>query len=326
MEKVLVLGGTQFIGRNLVERLLEERKYDVTLFNRGVSGANLFTNTKQLKGDRETNAIKQIAHTQWDYIIDASCFYPTALQAVLSNINKPKKYIFISTCSVYKSDNLEILKTENAPVLSCTKEQAVDRTPATYGNRKIACEKLLQQAGINYTILRPALVYGKYDYTDRLYYWLHQVKTKDLLLLPDGGERKFSITYVHHLVEAILQSLKIESSGIYNVITQPQTSIQEIVNTAASLLNKAPSFINASPQFLQENTIAQWVDMPLWIDGDHFTYSNKKLQSNYAIELRNSKQTLQETIQYYNTLKWHTPQYGIDEEKRQQLISKLKPA
>lgn len=326
MEKVLVLGGTQFIGRNLVERLLKEDKYEITLFNRGVTGANLFPNTKQLKGDRETDDIEQIAQTHWDYIIDASCFYPSALQSVLSNINKPKKYVFISTCSVYQSDNLEILKTENAPVLSCTKEQAVDRTDATYGNRKIACEELLKQYGINYTILRPALVYGRYDYTDRLYYWLHQAKTKRLLLMPDNGERKFSVTYVHHLVDTILQSLNKDSNEAYNVITQPQTSIKEIVDIATDLFNKIPSFITATPQFLAENKITQWMDMPLWIDGDHFTYSNQKLLNDFSSKPTQFKQSIFEAIEYYDTLLWHTPTYGIGEERRQQLIELLKAA
>ena len=102
MNKILILGGTQFIGRNLVAQLLQEREYEITLFNRQQTQPNLFSGVKKIKGDRETEDIRQIAREHWDYVIDLSCYYPAALSSVLEQLQiSPKRYIFISTCSVY---------------------------------------------------------------------------------------------------------------------------------------------------------------------------------------------------------------------------------
>ena len=101
-----------------------------------------------------------------------------------------------------------------------------------YGGKKAECERILAKANIDYRILRPALVYGRFDHTDRFYYWLYQVKMNKTLLLPDNGNRLFSITYVDDLVESIVESLIIDSdSDIYNVISEPILSIEKIVKT-----------------------------------------------------------------------------------------------
>jgi 2'-hydroxyisoflavone reductase len=221
MEKILILGGTQFIGRTLVEQLQKLNNYDITLFNRQQTQADLFPEVKKMKGDRETNDISQIENEKWDYVIDVSCYYPDSLVHVLDSIKGSlKKYILVSTCSVYDDDNDQTpMRVETAKVLSCTNEQRTDRTDASYGNRKAECERILVNSNQKYTIFRPSLVYGPYDHTDRLYYWLYQVQTSKTLLLPDFGEKLFSITYVHDLVHAIINALESDVSGIYNVTT-----------------------------------------------------------------------------------------------------------
>jgi 2'-hydroxyisoflavone reductase len=325
LKKTLILGGTQFIGRNLVEKLQALPEYDITLFNRQQTQADLFPNLKRIKGDRETDDIHQIGNQDWDYIIDLSCYYPNSLKNLLSCLtNKPEKYIYVSTCSVYdNANNQSELKSENAAVLPCNSEQCINRDLKTYGNRKAECERILRTSMVNHTILRPSLVYGKYDHTDRFYYWLHQVKTKDVLLLPDNGERKFSLTYVHDLVNAIISALKVSASETYNITTVPQASIQQIVTTAKTQLNAAQKEVNATPAFLDENEISQWVNMPLWINGDYFTYSNQKIKPELGFVPTSMKQSISETISYYDALGWKEPIYGISEKVRQELIQKI---
>lgn len=325
MEKILILGGTQFIGRNLVESLLSTQEYHLTLFNRGKTASHLFPNIDLIKGDRETNDIEEIGKIKWDYIIDTSCFYPASLTDVLNNLSHPpKKYIFISTCSVYDSEkDTSILRDEQAKTLECSNEQALDREVSTYGNRKAKCERILRDSGLNYTIFRPALVYGEYDYTDRFYYWLYQVKFKGKLLLPDNGERKFSITYIADLINAILKSLHQNTKTTYNIISTPQVSIQKIVTTTKEILQKDTEEINASPEFLNQNNIGQWMDMPLWIDGDHFTFSNTKIKNELNFEPTSLKTGVRQAISYHEGKDWSEPQYGISETKRLELISLL---
>lgn len=326
MKKILILGGTNFIGRNLVERLLNIAEYEITLFNRQQTHSNLFPAVSKIKGDRDTDDIRQIENIKWDFIIDLSCYYPHSLKNVFNSLNNINKYIFISTCSVYDNHNIHtLLKNERSKILSCNSYQRTDRTPESYGNRKAECERLLYDSGLSYVILRPALIFGKYDPTDRFYYWLYQIKKMNTLLLPENGERLFSTTYVSDLVETIIQSLKQNmSSNVYNVITNPKTSISQLVEHTRQILKSDFSIINGSAEFLKENKVAQWTDMPLWLNGDHFTFSNIKFTHELGIKTFDFKIAIEKTIDYYDNLNWPEPNYGMTEKMRRGLISKLK--
>lgn len=327
MEQLLILGGANFIGRNLLEQLQNHSQYEITLFNRGKTNADLFPKFNRIIGDRNTKDIEKISNKSWDYIIDLSCYYPDSLATVLKSIDyqKLKRYVFISTCSVYDNNEKNSVPTpENGPILSCTPEQQVSPLPAAYGEKKVACEKLLAASGLDYINLRPGLVYGKYDYTDRLYYWLHQVQSKDTILLPNNGQDRFSITYVTDLVQAILEALNIPKHRTnYNLMSQEYISIQKIVDTACQVLKKNPKRINAPSAFLKAQEIAEWTGMPLWIDGNHFTFSNQRLNTDFTFTLKDWTQSISETIVYYQSLGWPVPTYGIKEEQRLKLLALL---
>jgi 2'-hydroxyisoflavone reductase len=327
MKKILILGGTQFIGRNLVERLLRIQQYDITLFNRQQTHADLFPDVNRIQGDRETDDISQIAGEKWDYVIDLSCYYPDSLNSVLEYLHDSlDKYILISTCSVYdNAHSHSVLRNEEAEILPCDIIQRTDRTSATYGNRKAECERILKQSGQHYIILRPALVYGAYDHTDRFYYWLYLVRQHETLLLPDHGERLFSMTYVQDLIDTILVALTLPiRNRIYNAITVPQASIRQIVDSASALLGTTIETINAEADFLKAHNISQWTDMPLWIDGDSFTYSNQRLKNDLKFEPTGLELSIKDTIEYYDGLGWPELHFGMSETTRQALLQKVK--
>jgi len=100
--KILILGGTEFVGRQLVEDLSKDSSIELYLFNRGKTNADLFPKVQRIIGDRETKDIEQLRQHQWDYIIDFSSYFPQSLSNTLEVINQDvKKYIYISTISVY---------------------------------------------------------------------------------------------------------------------------------------------------------------------------------------------------------------------------------
>src|SRR4051812_7392017 len=102
MKKVLILGGTNFVGRNIVEQLSQNKSLNLCLFNRNKTNTDLFPKVRKITGDRETTDLEKIAGENWDVIVDVSAYYPNSLERLLKIIaGKTKKYIFISTVSVY---------------------------------------------------------------------------------------------------------------------------------------------------------------------------------------------------------------------------------
>ncbi|QQR88358.1 MAG: NAD-dependent epimerase/dehydratase family protein [Flavobacteriales bacterium] len=322
MKSALILGGTQFIGRNLVERMLGIEGFAITLFNRGRTGGELFPGVERIIGDRRTKEIERIASKDWDIVVDLSCYFPDDLKSTLRNLKgRPERYVFVSTCSVYEPNDTHILRNEEARVLGCTRAEYADDSPATYGNRKAECERILAASGLDHVVFRPALVYGPYDPTDRLYYWLHQVKCKDELLLPDNGERKFSVTYVQDLVRAIVRSMEQPTrSKVYNTITVPETSIGEIVRVTSALLQRSVPVRNASPSFLKGHGVRPWLDMPLWIDGDHFTYSNQRIKDELGLVPTDRLESIRATLDHFDKRGWPQPGYGMSDGQRRELL------
>jgi len=323
MDNILILGGTRFIGRCLVEQLIGTGKYNLTLSNRGVTNTTLFPDIQNIKGDRYSEGYGQLIAGDWDYIIDVSCYYPNSLEEILPLVSpKLKKYIFVSTVSLYEPKEIS-LKDETAEIKHGDEKDWADTTWATYGERKVRCEELIQSAGINYTILRSSLVYGKYDHTDRFYYWMHQVKKYDEILIPNDGTQKISLVYVYDLVRTIIQSISPkENREIYNVVSLPEVSISEIVEATSQLLRKSPRLVFVPADYLHEKNISQWGDMPLWIDNDYYTYDNKKIvaDSNYNFKPTDLSTCIKETIEYFDALGWQTPQYGIDRNQQLDLM------
>lgn len=328
--KILIFGGTSFIGRNLVKKLLELDQYELTLFNRGKTNATLFPNIATIQGDRNTDDIQQVQNQDWDYVIDVSCYYPASLEQILKCLsNTVKRYIFVSTCSVYEitetTFNPDSYRDENTLLLDYVETDWTDETPQTYGKRKVACEDILKESGFDYAILRPALVFGRYDYTDRFYYWLHQVQEYDEIMVANEGKQRFSLTYVHDLVDVIIQSIsKNTENQIFNVTSFPAITIGEIVETASQILGKVRTLVNATSEFLKENNVNQWADLPLWLDSDWFTFDNKKLVEDLDFQPIDFEQSISDTIDYYSKKDWKTPIYGISREKQKELLNQLK--
>jgi 2'-hydroxyisoflavone reductase len=329
MNKILILGGTNFIGRNLIDELIKLDNFNITLFNRGHSNTDLYPELRKIQGDRNTSDINQIFKENWDYIVDLSCYFPESLRQIISNLDKSfKRYIFISTSSVY--DNIvekSILRNEKSPILDCNYKESLDTSLETYGKRKAECERILTQSNLKYTILRPALVYGVYDNTDRFYYWLYQIKKEHKLLLPNYGKNLFSVTYVKDLIQVIIKSLyKENGNNIYNVTTYPSLSISELIDIASQLLNKQPKIYNCGTEFLNDNNISEWKDLPLWLDCDYYTYDNTKVLRDLKLKITEFKDSVSKTIEYYDRLDWKVPKFGISEKTKNELIEKITTA
>jgi 2'-hydroxyisoflavone reductase len=329
MKKILILGGTGFVGRILTEKLVKTEN-EITLFNRGKTNPDIFPEVKRIKGDRNTNDVKQIVGTSWDVIIDFSGMYPDNIDEITELMKgKVGRYIFISSCSVYPLDEPAKLKfpvSEENEILPCTKEQGLDRNVMTaYGNKKAECERiLLGKDWLDAIIFRPALIFGRYDPTDRFYYWLYRVKTQDEILIPDEGKFMFTNSFSEDLAEILFEAINIEKHRkVYNGTTHDPASFKEFLDIAAKQAGREPSCVSASTDFLHDNEVNEWADLPMWITGFDMNFDNTRLKADFTSSLTNFPQCVKRTIEYYDSLGWKEGRYGLRLEKEKELIKKL---
>lgn len=319
MKKILILGGTQFVGRNLVERLDELGQYEITLFNRQQTGSHLFSHLKKIKGDRETSDINQLKNKTWDAVIDLSAYYPNSLQNLLEILKgNISRYIFISTISVYNLEN-EISGSikEDFETLPCALSQATDTSMSTYGNRKSECERVLRNATyLDKIILRPSIIYGKYDPTDRFYYWLYRAKNKNPFILPNNGKDKITLTYINDLVEIMIQSIEIKThSTVYNVTTHEPFTLKKMT----LCMNKNALTVDVQSKILYENNIIPGKDIPLWFD-TNLEIDNGKLLKDFEPKITQFEKSVTETNNYYESLNWPIPKTGLTIERKHEIL------
>lgn len=326
MKKVLILGGTQFIGRNLVEELEKLKNYDLTLFNRQQTAPELFQNLKKIRGDRETTAIEQLYNQNWDIVIDISCYYPDGLADLISKMKgKIGRYIFISTISVYAWEKkLEVNITENFEISNCTISERKNTSSETYGKRKAACENILLDARwLDKIILRPSIIYGKYDKTNRLYYWINKVNQGKPFLIPEDIDEKITLTYINDLVNIIIMSMEIKNHNtIYNASTHQPITLKNIIDLISKSISKSSNYIEVPAQELLRNDIQPEVDLPLWFN-EHLSINNEKLTTDFDIQLTPFEQSIQETIAYYKNLNYPKTDIGLNLDKEQVLINQI---
>jgi 2'-hydroxyisoflavone reductase len=329
MKKILILGGTGFVGRILTEELLK-LDYDLTLFNRGNRNPDIFPGVKRIKGDRETEDIKQIAAGDWDTVIDFSGMQPGNIEVIIELLNERiGRYVFVSTANVYPLDEPAKLKfpiPESTETQPCTEEQKYDKDVLkNYGNKKAECERILLGAEwLNAIIFRPSLIYGRYDPSDRLYYWLYRIITQDEILIPENGKMKFTNTFSEDFAKIILASIEINKHNkVYNASTHPRVSIKEFLDITSNLLHKAPRYINAPIEFLREHSVSEWMDLPMWISGIDLLLDNSRLLNDFDVKLSSFEESVDKTLIYYGTIGWNEGKYGLRVERERELINRL---
>jgi 2'-hydroxyisoflavone reductase len=220
----LFIGGTQFVGRHLVEQA-RAAGHEVTLFHRGRTNPGLFPDIEHLHGDRATD-LGKLAGRRWDRVIDLCGYFPriVSLSADALRLNADH-YTFISSISVYKEldtvaagmppDPID----EMRPVHELEDPTVETITGDTYGGLKYLCEQAARQVfgHTRVLIVRPGLIVGPYDHTDRFTYWAHRGAAGGAIAVPGSPERQFPVIDVRDLVSWILPMSDRAASGVVNL-------------------------------------------------------------------------------------------------------------
>ncbi len=222
--RILILGGTRFVGRAIVDAALQ-RDHEVTLFNRGTH-RDIFAAVPTIIGDRESpDDVAELAGARWDAVVDVSAYTPAQLRPVLHALgeNVPH-YVYISTVSVY-ADALPRGADESAPLLQVEESISAD-DPHAYGGLKARCEELLRERlGDRLTVLRPTVVIGPHDHTDRFPWWVRSVARGGTMRVPSRLEQPVQLIDAADLAVFTMHVLEHRVLGTYNTVgpSQPLT-------------------------------------------------------------------------------------------------------
>ncbi len=309
MKTILIIGGTRFVGRIVVERLLASYpNYKVTIFNRGISNKKLFQNEVNVDfiyGDRETKDINQIFNKKWDVVVDFMGYFPDSITYMLNHINKSiGRYIFISTISTYDLENpISTPITENGKLLKWKESDRTDSTWETYGQRKVACEdEIKKYKDLDYIILRPSLIYGKYDYSDRFNYWLYKVKNDERVEVPDDFDKLVNYTFSEDFAKVIIHFMESNhNNNVYNIVTHKAVSLSTLFEKTKPLLNSNCNIVSVK---MDTNNDA---NIPLWFPNEYLEISSKILNEEFGLKFCTLEESLQHTVEYNNSINWFKP-------------------
>jgi 2'-hydroxyisoflavone reductase len=256
MDTALIIGGTRFIGRHTVEEFLDQG-YAVTIFNRGTH-VNPFgedSRVDHVEGDRTNEGALEMAaeRVDPDIVIDCVAYKPQEVRAATTIFSDVDAYVYISSGDAYGVE--EIPKREgDTPLKECTREQARDDSGETYGNRKAEGDRAVFAAaaeGVNAMAVRPCIVYGPYDYTERMDYWLDRVATHDTILVPGDGTNIWHRAYVEDVARALrIVAEEGEPGEAYNVGDRRVLTLSEMLKEMARALDTEVEVVSASEREL----------------------------------------------------------------------------
>jgi 2'-hydroxyisoflavone reductase len=306
--RILVLGGTKFLGVHIVELALQHG-HSVTLFNRGKTNAGIFPQLVHLKGDRDAQ-LDALKGKHWDAVIDDSGYVPrhVRLSAELLAPNV-QRYIFISTISVYAS--FANANTEDSPVGKLTDETTEKVDGGAYGPLKALCEKAAEKAMPGrVAVVRPGLIVGPRDPTDRFTYWPARAARGGDMVAPDKPGDRVQFIDARDLAAFVLRLVERRTVGIFNATSPPgMFTIGDVVAasiTAANATvkpNPAPNPVWVAADFLEKQKVQPWSDMPVWIpaSGEFAGFADASVTR--ALREGLSIRPVQPTVN--DTLAWH---------------------
>ncbi len=255
-DTALVIGGTRFIGRHTVSDLLEHG-YDVAMVNRGTH-ENPFADddrVSHIEGDRTNERDLEAARlaADPDLVIDCVAYHPADVATATAVFADVDSYVYISSGSSYAAEHVPKREGET-PLEPCTPEQATDDTSDTYGNRKAEGDREVFAAaadGVNAMAVRPCIVYGPYDYTERLDYWIDRVLTHDRVVVPGDGQHLWHRAYVEDVASALrIVGERGEPGAAYNVGDRRALTLAETLETIADVADTNCTVVPASEDAL----------------------------------------------------------------------------
>jgi 2'-hydroxyisoflavone reductase len=334
--RLLVLGGTKFLGRAVVEEALA-RGHEVTLFNRGETNPELFPEAERLRGDRDGGP-DALAGRRWDAIVDPSGYVPRVVRASAELLRESGHYVFISSVSAYATPYVPGFD-ESAPLAELA-DPDTEEISGNYGGLKAACERVVEEVfpGRS-TIVRAGLIVGPHDPSDRFTYWPTRVARGGEVLAPGEPERQVQFVDVRDLAAWIVRCCEERIAGAFTA-TAPGLPFGALLEACIAVSSSDATVAWVSEEFLLERDVGQWMELPLWLaEADEAFGHMQEADVGKALAAGLSIRPVEETVR--DTLAWAatreergpgtvamggTDEVGLDPEKERRLLAEARAA
>jgi 2'-hydroxyisoflavone reductase len=323
--KVLILGGTLFVGRHLIEAALE-RGDEVTVFNRGRTGDDLYPEVERLYGDRDAGDLEALRGRTWDAVLDTSARVPRWVRDAAGLLaNSVEHYTFVSSISVYAEASAPGTD-ESAPVHRLEDETVEEITsPEVYGGLKVLCEQAAERAMPRRVLaVRAGLIVGPYDPTGRFTYWVHRIARGGEVLGPEPRDQPVQLVHAGDLADWTLRMAERRQAGVFNA-TGPEAPVtMELLLEAIRDETRSDARLTwMDERSLVESGVEAWSDLPLWLAPE----TNPESASFLAVDIskalaaglrfRPLGETIRDTLEHAET----SPGAGLDAARERELLA-----
>ena len=260
----LVLGGTQFVGRHLVQALLDAG-WEVSLFSRGRTNPDLFPQARRLTGDRRSD-VTALQDGRWDVVFDVSAYHPDDITRVADAVqDRCGHYVLVSSVSAYADVSAPGV-TEDAPLAAIDGPVPEEYDQQYYGELKALCEAVTADRFPVTTMIRPTVVDGPYDTTERMTSWVDRLAAPGAHLIPPDTSTPFQYIDARDLADFMVRVATEGITGPFTVAAEPAT-FRQLLAGIADVVGGARTYALTQQQ-LDDEGVQPWVDLPLWLPAD----------------------------------------------------------
>ncbi len=305
MMRLLILGGTVFVGRVIAEQALA-RGWELTLFNRGQSNPDLFPNVEKLRGDRD-GGLDALKNRQWDAVVDPSGYVPRLVgDSAQLLADTVAHYTFISSISVYKDFATPGID-ESYPLGTLEDESVEEINGDTYGPLKALCEQAAETAMPGRVLnVRAGFIVGRYDRTDRFTYWPLRVQRGGRMIAPLPTNSPLQFIDVRDLADWTLDRITEKAVGSYNLTGIPNSiTVEQLITISHQVSSSDAEPVWMDADFLSAQGVQPFADLPFWLanspDYADMMYVNVDKALATGLSFRSLDDTLRDTLAWANS-------------------------
>jgi 2'-hydroxyisoflavone reductase len=311
--KLLVLGGTSFAGRHVVEAALDQG-HQITLFNRGLTNPGLFPDCENLVGDRTAGDLSALRTGEWDGVIDVNGYVPKEVrQSAELLAGRVGHYTFISTGAVYAPPWPDTLD-EDSPLCPAAHDLEVMTGLETYGPMKVACEEIVQAVfAARSSLVRPALIVGPHDPTDRFTYFVRRAAQGGVMIGPGRPEQPLQLVHARDLGDFSLHVTVTGTTGAFNAVGPDQPiTLADMLAACAEAAATAPEIVWLDEAFLGAQGVIYPMPpyWPAFMAADGFMRARTDRAVAAGLRNRSLAQTVAGVLAWDRTRDWKAPMAG----------------